>query len=141
MVVNSNIRYKGRKQFCDIETGEIEEVDVFEKKVGRNEPFMITYMQEILSLMEVLGNRKMKVVKYILKTMNKSNNTLLITTEELAKKTNVSRQTVSDTLKILTDVGIIKRRIGAIMINPKLMNNKKPKQEATMIIRFQEFDN
>ena len=38
----------------------------------------------------------MQVVKYILKNMSKSENTLIITTRELAEKTKVSKPVVSD---------------------------------------------
>lgn len=56
----------------------------------------------------------MEVVKYILKNMEKSNNTLIITTGELAEKSGVSKPMLIETLKILEYVGIIKRRTGAI---------------------------
>ena len=56
----------------------------------------------------------MEVVKYILKNMEKSNDTLIITTGELAEKSWVSKPMVIETLKILEYVGIIKRRTGAI---------------------------
>ena len=140
MVGKKGLRYKGQNVWINEKTGEIQVFDEFEKPVGREEPFMITYMAEILKLMDVLGNKKMEVVNFILKNMKKADNTLIITTSELAHKVGVSRQTVSDTLKILTESGIIKRKVGAIMINPKLMNNKKARGEAAMLIRFYEFD-
>ena len=71
------------------ETGEYEEIgnaDTFVKPIGRTEPFMITYLAEIINLIDTLGNKKMQVVKYILKNMSKSENTLIITTRELAEK-------------------------------------------------------
>ena len=139
------IKYTGTEVWCKIDrnTGEIleeREVDTFEKPVGRREPFMITYLSEIINLIDTLGNKKMIVVKYILKNMSKSENILLITSRELAKKCNVSLQTVTETLKLLESADIVKRKTGAIMIHPKLMNNKKAKGEATMMTRYYEFD-
>ena len=139
MKSNLSIQYKGRSEWVNLETGERREVDEFERPVGRNEPFMITYLYEIIKLIDTLGNKKMKVIKYILKNMNKSDNVLVITTTELAEKAGTSRQTVSDTLSLLTEAGIIKRRVGAIMINPKLMNNKRASGENLMLIRYQQF--
>lgn len=75
---------------------------------------MITYLSAIINLIDSLGNKKMEVVKYILKNMEKSNNTLIITTGELAEKSGVSKPMVIETLKILEYAGIIKRRTGAI---------------------------
>ena len=57
------------------ETGEYEEIgnaDTFVKPIGRTEPFMITYLAEIINLIDTLGNKKMQVVKYILKNMRES---------------------------------------------------------------------
>lgn len=126
----------------DKETGEIveeREVDEFVRPVGRNEPFMITYLGVIATLIDSLGNKKMQVVKYILQHMDKSTNTLCMTTTEIASNCNVARQTVSDTLRILTEAGIVKRKTGVIAISPKLVNNKSAKGEATMMVRFQQF--
>ena len=57
----------------------------------------------------------------------------------LALKTNTSRQTVSDTLKILEEAQIISRKIGVIMVNPRLINNKKAWKEIQIIIQYQSF--
>lgn len=133
----SEVLYKLNKT-----TGEFEELgaaDTFIKPIGRDEPFMITYLAEIINLIDTLGNKKMQVVKYILKNMSKSENTLIITTRELAEKCKVSKPVVLDTLKLLEDTNIIQRRTGAIMISPKLMNNKKAKGEAIMMTRYYQF--
>lgn len=140
-----SMKYTGSEMLYKLNknTGEFEEIgsaDTFIKPIGRNEPFMITYLAEIINLIDTLGNKKMQVVKYILKNMSKSENVLLITTPELAKKCNVSRQTVSDTLKLLETANIIQRRTGAIMISPKLMNNKKAKGEAIMMTKYYQFN-
>ena len=67
----------------------------------------------------------MEVVKYILNNMEKSTNTLIITTRELATKSKTSKQTVIETLKALEEAQIITRKTGAIMIHPKLMHRGK----------------
>lgn len=139
------LKYIGTEKWCrvDTSTGEVleeREVDSFEKTVGRDEPFMITYLAEIISLIDTLGTKKLQVVKYILKNMSKSDNTLIITTPELARKCKVSRQTVSDTLQLLDKSDLIQRKTGAIMIKPKLMNNKKAKGEAIMMTKYKQFN-
>lgn len=138
------MRYTGTEMLYKInkDTGEFEEVgqaDMFYKPISRTEPFMITYLAEIINLIDSLGNKKMQVVKYILNHMEKSNNTLLITSRELATKSKTSLDTVTSTLKILEKANIIQRRTGAIMISPKLMNNKKAKGEAIMMTKYQQF--
>lgn len=132
-------KYTGREVWVNQTTGEIREVDAFERSVGRQEAFMITYLAEIINMIETIGNKKMQVVKYILTNMCKTNNTLIITTRELAEKCDVGHNTVIDTLKLLENSGIIERRTGAIMVSPKLMNNWKGGKEATMMVKYQEF--
>lgn len=120
---------------------EIKEIDVFERPVGGRKNFMITYLSEIINLIDTLGNKKMQVVKYILKEMEKSNNILVITSRELAQNCNVSLQTVTDTLKLLEKANLIQRRVGSIMLKPRLMNNRSSKKEATMMTKYYQFDN
>ena len=132
-------KYTGREVWVNQTTGEIREVDAFERSVGRQEAFMVTYLGEIINMIETLGNKKMQVVKYILANMCKANNTLVITTRELSEKCGVGHNTVLETLKLLEKTNIIERRTGAIMVSPKLMNNWKSGKEATMMVKYQEF--
>lgn len=132
-------RYTGKEIWVNQATGEVREVDTFEKPVERGTGFMITYLAEIINLIEILGNKKMLVVKYILKNMSKTENTLIITTRELATNCGVGLNTVVETLKLLENSKIIERRTGAIMVSPKLMNNWKASKEASMMIKYYEF--
>lgn len=131
--------YTGKEIWVNQATGEVREVDTFEKPVGRGNGFMITYLAEIINLIETLGNKKMLVVKYILEHMSKTENTLIRTQREIADALSMSTKTVNETLKLLADAGIIERRTGAIMVSPKLMNNWKAPKEASMMIKYYEF--
>lgn len=132
--------YTGKEIWVNQATGEVREVDTFEKPVGRGNGFMITYLAEIINLIETLGNKKMLVVKYILEHMSKTENTLIRTQREIADALGMSTKTVNETLKLLADAGIIERRTGAIMVSPKLMNNWKAPKEASMMIKYYEFN-
>src|SRR5690625_1820028 len=101
--------------------------------------FINNYLTAIIQLIDKLNNKKIQVVKYILENMEKSTNTLIITTTELAKKSKVSRQTVSDTLKILEESQIIARKTGAIMIHSKLVHRGNHSKEKYLLARFQEW--
>ena len=93
----------------------------------------------MINLIDRLGNKKMQVVKYILENMDKSTNTLIITTRELSSKTKVSKPVVLDTLKILEDAKIIARRTGAIMIHSDLVHRGSEEKEKYLLARFEEF--
>ncbi len=138
--------YLGRYVYQKINpvTGEVletKEVDEFSKPVntGRTGGFMIAYLAELINMIDKLGNKKMTVVKFILEHMDKRTNTLIMTTTELAKKSKVGFNTVIETLKILDDAGLIQRKTGAIMLSPRLMNNRDKKGEASMMITYRQW--
>lgn len=139
MARKGKTQYTGKEIWVNQATGEVREVDTFEKPVGRDKGFMITYLAEIINLIETLGNKKMLVVKYILANMSKTENTLIITTRELSEKCGVGFNTVIQTLKLLESANIIERRTGAIMVSPKLVNNWYANKEATMMVKYYEF--
>lgn len=133
---NSKTQYIGKERWVNESTGEVREFDIFEKPVHSRNGFMITYLTEVIKLIDTLGNKKMLIVKYILNNMNKAENTLIKTQREIAKETGISIKTVNETLKILQNAKIIERKTGAIMVSPKLMNNWKNTKEQSMMIKF-----
>ena len=134
------VLYNGTSTWINKETGEEIVTDDVIKKTGRN-GFMITYLSAIVQLIDNLGNKKMQVVKYILENMDKSTNTMIITTRELAIKSKTSRQTVIETLKILEEAQIIARKTGAIMIHSSLIHRGGESKEKYLLARFQEWGN
>ena len=119
-------------------TGEpiIAEQDEVVKKVNG---FEITYLTYLVDLFDKLGGKKYTVFKYIL-AHKSAENTLIITTRELAEKTSTSTKTVVETLKLLEDSGLISRRTGAIMLLPKLAHRGSDRREAYLMQKFVEFD-
>lgn len=108
------------------------------KKVNRN-GFEITYLTYLVDLFDKLGGKKYTVFKYIL-AHKSAENTLIITTRELARKTETSVQTVTDTLKLLEESGLIARKTGAIMLLPKVAHRGNDRREAYLMQKFVEFD-
>lgn len=120
-------------------TGEVIETIEILKPIGR-QGFVITYLHEIIKLIDSIGNKKMLIVKYILENINLSSNSMFCTTRELAKATNTSLQTVTETLKILEKANIIQRRTGGLMLNPKLIHRGSAQKEQALLTRFYSFD-
>ena len=108
------------------------------KRVERN-GFEITYLSYFFDLFDQLAGKKYAVVKYILQNKS-SDNTLIITNRELAKKCNVGINTVTDTLKILKKAGLIVTKTGAIMLNPKLAHRGKIGRERYLLQKFTTFE-
>lgn len=136
--------YRGRSRWLQVpdnyeaKPGEnVIDTDDVIKKVERN-GFEITYLSYFFDLFDQLAGKKYAVVKYILQNKS-SDNTLIITNRELAKKCGVSPKTVVDTLKILRDAKLIVTRTGAIMINPKLAHRGKSGRERYLLQKFTVF--
>lgn len=72
------------------------------------------YFMDIVYRIEDLSGKQIEILKYLIQRMQGSENAVIITTNELAKKTNTSRKTVSTTLKKLRENGVIETRFGAI---------------------------
>ena len=103
------------------------ETDDIVKKVPRV-GFEITYLSYFSIFSTSSPEKKYAVVKFILQHKS-SDNTLIITNRELAKKCSVGINTVTDTLKLLRNAGLIQTRTGAIMLNPKLASRGSDKKK------------
>lgn len=118
--------------------GEPQDVNVLVKEVART-GFMITYLSDLVGMIDTIGNKKMKVVKYILSHMD-SNNKLTETEMEISKGSGVSRATVHETLKLLSDVNFIARKYGTIMLSPKIAHRGNARREHYLMTKFYELD-
>ena len=117
-------------------TGEIKSVDVVVKEIPRS-GFAITYLSSIINMIESIGNKKMQVVKYILQNMD-SNNKLSETVREISVGSGCSLQTVHETLTLLENCGVIARKVGTVMLSPKLIHKGNAKKERYLMTRFIE---
>lgn len=141
--------YQGKEAYVQVDleklsqTGEIELIgdpfvaDASLTKVERN-GFEITYLAYLFDVFDQLGGQKYKVFKYIVEHKS-SENTLIITNRELAKRCNVGINTVTEALKLLKEKGLIATRTGAIMLLPKIAHRGKKGREQFLMHKFQEF--
>lgn len=118
--------------------GEPKEVNVLIKETSRS-GFMITYLASLVGMIDTLGNKKMKVVKYILSHMD-SNNKLSETEHEIAENSGVSRATVHETLKLLRDANFIAQKTGTVMLSPKIAHKGNAQRERYLMTKFFELE-
>lgn len=76
-------------------------------------------------LREVIKNKKIETINYVLENTSKENNVMEITITELSKITNTSRKTVGGALDILEKQNVIKREGKVIIVHPKYFENDK----------------
>lgn len=141
--------YQGKEAYVQVDleklskTGEVEMIgdpfvaDASLTKVDRN-GFEITYLAYLFDVFDQLGGQKYKVFKYIVENKS-SENTLIITNRELARKCNVGINTVVEALKLLKEKGLIATRTGAIMLLPKIAHRGRKGREQFLMHKFQEF--
>ncbi|HCY7351484.1 TPA: replication/maintenance protein RepL [Staphylococcus aureus] len=131
--------YKGTQRLIDEQSGEVIEVDkLYRKQTSGN--FHKAYLIQLISMMDMIGNQKFKVVNYILDNIHWSNNTLIATVKEMVKGTGTSKQTVITTLKALEEGNIIKRRTGALMLNPELLMRGDDHKQKYLLLEFGSFE-
>ena len=126
------------------ETGEIRHIGApiiapqITTKVPRGK-FEIVYTADLFELVEKLGNQKMQVLKYLLDHKD-AYNQVNETNSSLAAKIGCSRPTVIDTLKIMSDAGLIQRKNSVIMISPHLMIKGNSVREAYLMRKYEEME-
>ncbi|CRD12774.1 replication and maintenance protein [Staphylococcus aureus] len=91
-------------------------------------------------MLDMIGGKKLKIVNYILDNVHLSNNTMIATVREIAEGTNTSTKTVNTTLKILEEGNIIKRRTGALMLNPELLMRGDDQKQKYLLLEFGNFE-
>ena len=129
----------GSQRLIDEQTGEVIEVDkLYRKQTSGN--FVKAYIVQLISMLDMIGGKKLKIVNYILDNVHLSNNIIVTTTREIAKATNTSTQTVTRTLKILEEGNIIKRRTGALMLNPELLMRGDDQKQKYLLLEFGNFE-
>lgn len=77
------------------------------------------WLNEVLTALEEVGNKKIKVANYILTHRDRSTNYLIQTQREIAKECGVSLQTVSSTIKALERANLLCCKSGIYQVNPE----------------------
>jgi predicted transcriptional regulator len=128
----------GEEEYLNTRTGEVQTFNVVEiQDVDAN--FEKLWLGHILSAIDEIGNAKMKILNYILQNRERSNNSLIITIAELSQRTEISRATVVTTLQTLEKHGIIKRRTGAVILNPDVVFKGRHKHRMNVLYKYNHF--
>lgn len=113
-------RVVGTEQYVNKTTGEIEEFQVVEIE-ERDANFQKIWVAHILSAIDEISNAKMRLLFFLIKEAVKLDNIVPMTTDEISKKSGVSKATVVRTLQVLEKYNIIKRKTGVVMLNPNVI--------------------
>lgn len=130
----------GQQEYINRDTGQIESFQVLRiEDVDAN--FQKIWLWHVLEAIDEIGNAKMKVLWYILEKRNAVTNTLIKTIREISQETGISLDTITRTLKALEKHNIIKRKTGAIFLNPHVIFKGGYNHRMKVLIDYMHFDN
>lgn len=99
--------------------------------------FEIAYMSALFDIFDKLGGKRYLVLQYLLKHKD-GMNCLNITNTELARNAGVGRNTVVDTMRILTDAGLVVRKGTVIRLSARVFVKGDAQKEAYIMRKFTE---
>jgi DNA-binding Lrp family transcriptional regulator len=110
----------GSRQFADVETGEVIDVQtVYQESSDTN--FEKIWLAHLLIGLEELGNKKIQILSYLFRNRIVSHNMVAKTLQEIATETGISYPTVSETIQILERNKLITRKTGIIYLAPSMI--------------------
>lgn len=117
-------QYLGKRRFKDLDTGEIIEMDYIKKSVGHSfkKGWRRIYLADFLSILDEIGNAKIKVMEFILDSLD-SNNKLTLSIADVARKVNITYKTVHTTFKALEEKKLIKKIGTAWVVMPDIVSS------------------
>ena len=111
----------GKETYINQETGEVNEMQVIDIE-ERDANFHKIWLKHILTSIDLIGNQKIKLAFWILDNMD-SENQLIMSQREMARKNEISTKTVTQTLKILMEANFLQKinNSGAYRVNPNVL--------------------
>ena len=118
--VTRNVKI-GMVEVADTETGELKKVPRMEvKSVDFN--FNKIWLGHMLDCMEVIGNKKIQIMSWLLENRNEKDNYIYATQRMIAEETNSSLPTVTETVTLMQEQNVLIRiRNGVYQLNPDLV--------------------
>lgn len=135
---SKKVKVIGTKEYIDRETGEPETMQVVSLE-DRDFNFTKIWIGHIVSALEAVGNQKIKVITFLMENMT-NDNYIIYTQRQIAKKADVSLQTVSKTMKALQEANIIRKKGGAYMFNPNCVFKGSHQKRMNVLLQYNTFD-
>jgi DNA-binding Lrp family transcriptional regulator len=127
----------GSKKFADVETGEIIDVQTIYQEASDTN-FEKIWLAHILTGLDELGNKKIRILSYLFKNRIISHNIVPKTLQEIATETGISYPTVSETIHILERNGLITRKTGIIYLAPSMIFKGSHDNRMRILFEFRQ---
>jgi hypothetical protein len=129
----------GEKELIDPATGEVIKTTYIVKKYKGDFNFHKVWLADLLNVLEVVGNKKLKVIRWILSNINNKTNQIIGTHQKISEKIGISRVVVSQTFKLLQDADfLVKEQNGVYKINPLILVQGDNKKRQSILVEYKE---
>jgi DNA-binding Lrp family transcriptional regulator len=130
-----------RKEYIDVETGEVIWVDQISKRIYGTKNFWKCYLMDFLLILGIMDSKQVDIFVYIVENTNQSNNTFIGTYKKISKDVEVSEPTIARIMRKLQDNNFIKRvQNGVWLVNPNiLMKGNDTKRQ--ILLSYYESEN
>ncbi|WAK44715.1 hypothetical protein vBAmePPT11V19_00089 [Alteromonas phage vB_AmeP_PT11-V19] len=117
----------------NLDTGEIEPVDVYEAK---NDSWERVYAKTLVDVLNITGESQTKILAYLIKNKDYKN-VVIATMRSIAEDTGCSTRTVQRTVNNLVGNGFLKKiQNGAYMFSPEVMRTGRDKAGMAVVRRW-----
>jgi len=131
------IKVIGTETYIKQDTGEIKEMNVISVE-ERDANFHKLWLGHIIQSLDLIGNKKIKVLNFIMNNLN-SENYFLMTQQEMEKALGISRKTISDTMKALQESDFLTLvRSGTYRINPDVLFKGGKNNRLSVLIEYHD---
>jgi hypothetical protein len=127
----------GTQKLTNSETGEVLDVTIIEKNITKDFNFHKVWLQDILNILDSIGNKKIAVIIYLLKNMRNEDNSISCTYRSIAKGAEVSLPTVQVVMQELLEANAIKKlTTGTYQFNPDLIAKGSTGKRQNLLIKY-----
>lgn len=136
---SKKVKIVGSEEWLNPRTGLIENFQVIQME-DRDFNFHKIWLSAIINSLDIIGNQKTRLAFWIINNLD-SNNQLIMTQRQIAKKSGISLKTVTDTLGILQDSKFLQRiNVGAYRVNPDVLFKGSHGHRLSILLQYQQTD-
>jgi len=118
-------------------TNEMIEALMVRKKIKR-EFFYKVWLADLMQVLDLLGNKKILVLEYLLAKMDHENK-VIATHRRIAGDLGISTKTVSDTISVLQRENVLRKiQNGVYQLNPKVVFFGNDKKQDYLLIEYEK---
>ena len=114
--------YKGSEIWTD-DKGQQRQIDIVSRQFDAMDKkgWRRAIIGDLMEVLEQIGNKKIKVMEYLIDNMN-TNNEINLSQREIVEATGISIQTVNETFKALTAANFLKKINRRYVLNTQIIS-------------------